>query len=77
MGGLFVFFYVLFFVFTSCCTKNHFENYLVSEIFTEKDLTEAKEAENDIEAIDFQQAWHSKKRIDISQNFYNEILDAD
>ena len=53
LGGLFVFFYVLFFAFTSCCTKNHFENYLVSEIFTEKDLTEVKEAENDIEAIDF------------------------
>ena len=53
LGGLFVFFFVLFFAFTKCCTKNRFENYLVSEIFTEKDLIEANEAENDIEAIDF------------------------
>ena len=52
LGGLFVFFYVLFFAFTSCCTKNHFENYLVSEIFTEKDLIEVRETNNDIEAID-------------------------
>ena len=52
-GGLFVIFYVLFYVFTSCCTKNHFENYLVSEIFTEKDIMEV---ENDIEANDAQKA---------------------
>ena len=34
LGGLLIFFYVLFFAFTTCCTRNHFENYLFSEIFT-------------------------------------------